>query len=157
MARRDAYDRWRFRSREKERENSFKIDHFERLTRLHLRSRPTFPYGLPIASNVTVVNYNATEEMRKGVPEQSQCGALFNSSRVIHSLRLNGDYTVHFHILSVHYKIARAPFFLCSSHLYFIILIIILISHWYHVSFLTFTSKFTFYFRKDIWSILQIM
>jgi len=51
----------------------------------------------PIASSVTVVNYNAAEEMRKGVPEQSQCGALFTSiaSHVIHSSHLDGDYAVH--------------------------------------------------------------
>jgi len=50
----------------------------------------------PIASSVTVVNYNAAEEMRKGVPEQSQCGALFTSiaSHVIHSSHLDGDYSL---------------------------------------------------------------
>jgi len=55
----------------------------------------------PIASSVTVVNYNAAEEMRKGVPEQSQCGALFTSiaSHVIHSSHLDGDYTVRHHVL----------------------------------------------------------
>jgi len=70
---------------------------------LHLRSRPTDPpvTRSPIASSVTVVNYNAAEEMRKGVPEQSQCGALFTSiaSHVIHSSHLDGDYTVRHHVL----------------------------------------------------------
>lgn len=43
------------------------------------------------------MNYNAAEEMKKGVPEQSQCGALFTLIvfRVIYSLHLNGDYVVY--------------------------------------------------------------
>lgn len=95
----------------REKENSFKIDHFERLTRLHLRSRPTFPYTvLQLHPALRLWITMRQRKWGRARPSKVNVGALFNSSRVIHSLRLNGDYAVHFHISSIHYKLRGSSF-----------------------------------------------
>lgn len=87
--------------------------------------------------------------MRKGVSEQSQCGALFTLivSRVIYSLYLNGHYAVHCRIFYWFIIITEA---LISFILHFLLALISLILLKYILLFFTFALTFLSHFSLKV-------
>lgn len=100
------------------------------------------------------MNYNAAEEMKKGVPEQSQCGALFTliASHVIYSLYLNGDYAVYImsYFLLIYYYYRYSDF---SFILHFLLKLLTLISVKYMYCFEILIPLF----RSGILNLLNIL